>query len=362
MGIEKTKLKNGEVAIYVTFKYLNKRYPKKNFTKLFNCRTIKQAETRLEEIKSDIRDNKNPFNPQGETLNDIFYRRLEKMVKDKIWKKNTTAKGYKIFYEAHIKEPIGHKKLNRITYSNLDDILDSLSGKSTSLKKKVSFILNPIFEKARKRGEVTDNPCIDLPTFETKKMEQIKYRSSENNLLIVKKLIKASYEYKAQYIHLRKETNYFFIFLIFTSHRYGEILQLKKENLRMNENKVIAPLSITKTKEYHYPFPIECKEYFESIENDTDLLFPNLTYECIYMMFQRLVRNAEIDLYLGKKLTAHDTRRLMLNIMISDLKIDALLADDCLEHAQTEVISHYLDFSYEDKEEAYFKYWELIRN
>ena len=35
--------------------------------------------------------------------------------------------------------------------------------------------------------------------------------------------------------------------------------------------------------------------------------------------------------------------------MMRDCKIDSRLADFCLEHYQGKVISHYLDFTYEDK-------------
>jgi hypothetical protein len=54
-------------------------------------------------------------------------------------------------------------------------------------------------------------------------------------------------------------------------------------------------------------------------------------------------------------------RRLMLSVMIKDLKIDSVLADSCLNHKQRGVINHYLSFEYADIEEAYHKYWDYIR-
>ncbi|MCK5111212.1 MAG: hypothetical protein KAQ94_06795 [Arcobacteraceae bacterium] len=47
--------------------------------------------------------------------------------------------------------------------------------------------------------------------------------------------------------------------------------------------------------------------------------------------------------------------------MIRECKIDSMLADYCLEHKQSGVIEHYLDFNYEDKKSAFDKYWELVR-
>ena len=58
----------------------------------------------------------------------------------------------------------------------------------------------------------------------------------------------------------------------------------------------------------------------------------------------------------------HDTRKLMLSIMVSKLDIDSRLADYCLEHKQQGTIKHYLEFTYEDKVKAYNKYWDYVRN
>ena len=66
--------------------------------------------------------------------------------------------------------------------------------------------------------------------------------------------------------------------------------------------------------------------------------------------------------YSATTLTPHDTRSLMLHIMMRDCKIDSRLADFCLEHYQGEVISHYLDFTYEDKKMAFVDYWNIIKN
>jgi len=50
----------------------------------------------------------------------------------------------------------------------------------------------------------------------------------------------------------------------------------------------------------------------------------------------------------------------MLYVMMRDCKIDSRLVDFCLEHYQGKVISHYLDFSYKDKKEAFINYWGII--
>lgn len=190
--------------------------------------------------------------------------------------------------------------------------------------------------------------------------EKIQNRSMEDNITIVKKLNKAINQYQSQYKMQREEIKSFFQLLLFSSHRCGELIKLTVDDVYIHKNMIVSPKEITKTKEdYQFPIPQECLEYIISIESG--LLFPTLSYGSLYMIFQRIVKKAEIELYKNKKLSIHDTRSLMLNIMIRN-GIDSMLADSCLEHKQRGIIKHYLDFTYEDKVNAYNKYWNLIRN
>jgi integrase len=156
------------------------------------------------------------------------------------------------------------------------------------------------------------------------------------------------------------EYRMFLYMVLLTAHRYGEILKLKKENVIFSENKIISPKTITKTKEdYHFPIPLECRAYIESIESG--LLFPTINKSAIWHVYQRYIRDCEINIYEGKKLSIHDTRRLMLSVMIMDCGIDSRLADSCLNHKQKGVIKHYLHFQYKDIVGAYEQYWKKIK-
>ncbi|MCK5111670.1 MAG: tyrosine-type recombinase/integrase [Arcobacteraceae bacterium] len=359
-GISKKKLKDGSDAIMVRFKYLGKIYPIKNFTKLFSCSTEKQAFDKLQEVKLSIRNNHDPFNPQGKRLNDYFYKRYDENIANGVWKKNTTAKQSKNYYETVIKKPLGHKKLNKITYSNLSDILKSLSHTKGMYRNNLKRILNPIFREAIKRGELDKNIIELIETEKVDKMQKLTLRAIDNNLVIVKKLYNAIGEYEAQYNYLKGEINIFLYLILLSAHRYGELIQLTKEDVYIDRDLIISPANITKTKEdYHFPIPTECLEYIKSVKSG--LLFPSLKYSAIYGIFQRLVVNAGIKLYKGKKLTVHDTRSLMLNIMIRHCKVDSMLADTCLDHKQSGVVEHYLDFTFKDKKKAFKKYWKKVQ-
>lgn len=356
--------------IYVRFSFQSVRYPVKNFTKLFGCKTVKSAETKLNEIKKMISEGKNPFIQKVETLDEYFYSNLERKKRVGEWRERTCDQ-YTYFYESLIsnknrKDPqskisIGHKRMNKITYDNLMEILYSIEETQGSWKSRLKQLLNPLFKEALKRKHIIENPVELLPIHEVGKRPKLSSRVKDDNLTIAKKLYKAIPRYKTRERIQIKQTQYFFYMLLMTAHRYGEILQLKKSDIYMKEKMIIARKETTKTKEeYIYPFPKEMKKYLETID-DNDLIFPNLKHGSMYSTFLRLVKESGINLYRGKKMSIHDTRSMMLNIMIRNCNIDSRLADSCLEHKQNNVIDHYLDFDFKDKKKAYKKYWKIIR-
>ncbi len=359
-GITKKTLSNGEIAIYVRFKYLGKIYPVKNFTKLFGCETATKAKEKLNEVKRLISLGEDPFTTKTKDLNFYFWENYNTNVKNKTWREDTTAKNYKNYYKANIEKKIGHKKLSNITFKDLDDILNSLSHTKGTSKNTLKKIMNPIFKKALQRGEVNTNPAEYLERVKVDKKERITKRSLESNLSIVKKLYIGIGKYKPKQ-SLKSELNAYLYLLLLSSHRYGELLKLTTNDLYIDKNMIVSPSNITKTNEdYHFPIPNECIEYFKNIESG--LLFPNLRYSSVADYFKKLVSLSNIDLLNNKSLTPHDTRSLMFNIMIKECKIDSMLADYCLDHSQNAIVEHYLDFEYQDKIEAYNKYWKLIRS
>lgn len=361
-GITKKTMSNGEVNIFVRFKYLSQTYSVKNFTKLFGCKTETQTKNKLEEIKVLISQGKNPFSTNKEiSLNDLFYERYNQMVKNKKWKEKTTAKQYKEYYEKVIKNEIGHLKISKISYIHLDKIIKKLSYTQGMYRKKLKFLLNPIFEEQIKLGEIEKNPCSDLPKETTKKREKISNRvENDDFLFILKELYSTINTYNFYEHSKREEFKNFFMLMLLTTHRYGELTQLTINHLNIEKKYFITNEYITKSNEiYRFPIPDECIEYLSNVK--TEQLFPNIKYGSIYGIFRRIVRDSNIHLFNGKTLSPHDIRRLFLNTMIKQ-GFDSRLIDFCLEHKQSDVIEHYLDLSYSSKKEVFQKYWQLIRN
>ncbi len=220
--------------------------------------------------------------------------------------------------------------------------------------------MRPIFDEAVKRKEIFENPVTLLPVYVVEKKQKVSLRAIDKNLTIARKLYYGIQKYTTRERVQIEQTQMFFTLLLMTGHRYGELLKLEKKDVYMDKKKIISPASISKTKEeYIYPFPKELYNYFDNIESG--LLFPNLQYGSMWRTFQRIIELSDIQLYRDKKISIHDTRSFLLNIMIKDCKVDSMLADACLEHKQSRVIDHYLDFTFKDKKKAFKKYWKKIR-
>lgn len=363
-GILSKKLKSGETCIMVRFKYLGKDYGVRNFTKLYNCKTQKSAFEKLQEVKQRIRENKDPFIIKGETLNDIFYDRINFKLESGEWRINT-YKAYYHYYKSLIEKEIGYLKLQKIKYEHLDNILKGkvLSQSKGSYKRRLKLTLSPIFEDALKKGHIHSNPCQLLPKFSKDVAEKITTRVKDADFIfLAKEIYNSSMTYEERFKYRIEETQAYFTLCVMTAHRMGELIQLKRKDIDLENKKIKSPVEITKTREvYEFPLPDELIPYITKIEDKNALIFPNLKYKSQYKVFKQIVKNTNIKLEDEKNLTIHDIRRLMLNIMIRHLKIDSRIADLCLEHKENGVIKHYLDLDYEVKEEAFFKYWEILR-
>jgi len=360
-GITTKVMKNGTTSIMVSFKYLSKRYPTKNFTKLFGSKTEKQAYDRLQEVKIEISKGRDPFITTKETLNELYEERKKISLNNGTWKPRT-VENYDYFYNRYIKNTIGYKKLSKITYEDLRKIYDvEMAHVENSTKNQFKRIVRPIFVEEVKKGNIHTNVIDIIETYNMPVRETLELRTDENNLDIVKKLYKAVPQYEALAYHQKEEFRNYLMMIVMTAHRHGELRELTIEDCYLDKRMIIAPKTITKTKEdYRYPIPEELIPYLETIKSG--LIFPTIKKGSVDMMFQRLVKLAGIETFKGKRISPHDMRRLMLSVMIRDLRIDSVLADTCLNHKQRGVINHYLSFTYDDIKSSYEKYWKIIRN
>lgn len=359
-GIKTKTLKDGSKAVYVLFKHLGKRYPEKNFTKLFGCNTEKQAFTKLQEIKREISLDKDPFTLTRDTLNDLYDERKEIKIKNGGWKPRT-AESYDYFYNRYVRDTIGYKKISKITYKDLRDLYDKeMLNIEDSTKNQFKRIVRPIFVEELKKKNIHENIIDHLETYKMPVRENLELRTDEKNIDIVRKLYNAAFKYEALAYNQKEEWKNYLMLMVMSGHRHGELRLLTIDDCYIDKKMIIAPKTITKTKEdYRYPMPDEIIPYLKTIKKG--LIFPTIKKGSVDMVFQRLLKLGEISTFNGKRISPHDMRRLLLTVMIRDLKIDSILADTCLNHKQKSTIKHYISFDYKDIESAYNRYWDYIR-
>lgn len=361
-GITEKKMKNGTNAIMVRFKYDGTTYPVKNFTKLFGCKTRTQARDKLNECKVLLSKGEDPFIHTPTTLTEIWEQRVRNKKASGEWN-DLTIQNYNYFYYKHIDKAIGKRKLHRIKLTDLEQIHKNMSEQQGGTKNRLQKLLFPIFEDGIKQGLVNKNVSLDLKKHKIGKLKKIKERTASSHLTIARALYKAIPLYQVHCKAQELEIKTYLYMVVLTAHRIGEILQLTKEDVVMDEKKIISPAKITKTSEdYHFPIPDECLAYIENIKSG--LLFPTLKRGSIYNVFQRLIKIAvkldDIKFYDGKTVSPHDMRRIMLHIMIIDCKVDSMLADSCLSHKQKGSTKNYVDFTDKNVREAYQRYWDIL--
>lgn len=348
--------------IMVRFKYLSKTYSVKNFTKLYGSKTKAHALNKLNEIKLLISRGVDPFSKSFDNLDEIFQEKVRKKRLNKEWTENTIS-NYQLFYDLVLKKKLGSRKLNKITYLDLLGILESkkVIDKGDVWKNRLKQILNPIYKDALKAKLVYENPCDNLESAKVSETTTVQDKVVDEDLLpIAQKLYLAIDKYPVKSKKYELETKTYLYMVLLTAHRIGEVILLTKENCYLKQNKIISGKEISKTKvESDFPIPKECLDYIKGIKSGK--LFPKIQRSSVYLMFQRLLSLTDIDVIYEKKMTVHDTRSLMFNIMVEN-GISENLADSCLEHKIMGVKKHYQKYKFSQKKEAYEIYWNLVRN
>lgn len=360
-GISEEKNSKGEKVIYVTFMYLGKRYNRKNFTKLFGITDKTTAAAKLSEIKIAISQNRDPFSVPKITLNDFFEELARDNLKTGRWRENSHYY-YVLFYNKYLKPTLGHKKPSDITKKDLNDILvKKMSHLSEETKQQLRKTLSPIFKEAIEQKLMFEDLSLTLPVVPRTIKENFDVRSMDSMELMVKKLYKTIPLYVAHKKAQRRELINFYFFILMTGKRTGEVLKLKKENFYLDEKVCISTKTITKTaKSFKFPVPDEVIPYIESVEGG--LIFPSISKGTVGKTWEVLLRISKIRVVEGKRITPHDCRRFLLNLMIDELGVKESVADACLDHSQMGVVRHYRSISYKEIEEAFFKYWEFMRD
>ena len=367
-SFQKTKYSNivslenasGKNEFFANFMLDGVSYQKKNLTKLFGSTTAKKASDKLEEIKSEIRKGKDPFlRSGGSKIKDIVLKSIEdkKSEKDNTkYKKNLTN-----FYTLHIDPIIGHLKLDKVKDIHIKKIFESLEGSSKTHKLNLNVLMFKIFETEFRKGNISTNPFYGLDYGHHRKKANFDTRLNEPKEDAAKKLFNAALEFSLSHRLL-------FTMSIMLARRIGELYKLRCSHIKRyssGEWYILTTSDITKTSiNEKVPLPVEVVELLPEFVLDDEYkdepLF-SFCYSGMFVRWQKLVENADIQLNEGYKITTHDSRYFFISILTS-LKVDSDVADRCLSHDNKKNIKQiYLDVDYSTKKETFEIWWNFLR-
>lgn len=239
---KKTKsVGNGEGSLYYseTLKcWIYQYYDTSNKRKTIKQRkkeNVRDFKARVTKIKNDINTGSYISN-----INATIYSLGLEIIENKFKRNKISEVSYNRELKTldHIKNSfIKDVKIQKITYSQLQDFMDSKKKYANSYIDKIYEILGRIFKEALKRDYIIKNPLLNVekPKSEKddKKIESFTIEEQQSFLSI-----------------LCSEEHYrdIFIIALYTGMRMGEILALKKEDIDFKEKTIHIRRTLTKDK------------------------------------------------------------------------------------------------------------------
>lgn len=346
-NIYETVTLDGSKNYIVRFSYLGKNYGQRNFTKLFGTRTLKQTFDKFQEVKVNISSGNNPFLKKVSITLDSYFEEHNKHNKDH--HQYSTRK----YYEKHIKPIIGNMDIDDIKKNHIEKILNgSLKNNKERSKLTLKEILRPIFNKGIKANLIKHSPLDDIKFNKAKGKRDLSFRLVDDFKTVAQQLYN-----EIQNIE-NIEDRCSVLICLMTARRRGEVTQLQRSDIK--GDKVFVPESVTKTGTTdEYPLPDEVIELISTLPKGHDDIF-TIGDHRMTSTFNKVVKDAKIQLTKDSKLTLHDTRNLFSSIMIPETN-NPPLVDRCLSHAQHSIMNIYLDFTYDKRKDVFEKYWKILR-
>lgn len=356
--------KSGQIHYYLNFELNNKRYQRKNITKLFKVKTLKEAVKRFGAIVIMIQEGEDPFSStiRMETVKDILIDQIEKK-KSKVNGKDNTPykKSLEIFYYKYIDDIIGHLKFEKIRKEHITKILNSIDHLSADRQGLIKVLLYNEFETRFRKREIEENFLYKVNFGPKSKKIKLEIRLNEDIENVAKKLY-------ASILESNYRTKLLLLINLMCVRRIGEIHDLQYMNINIDENGryfVLVNPYITKTGIYEkYPLPKEVvkllpDDILDKINKEHQLC--KFHKNTIYLNYHRLVKDSKIKLNGDFKITSHDNRNIFITLLVKK-GFDSSIADASLSHTISDTKGTYLEVDYETRSHMFEEYWKILRS
>lgn len=361
-GVKEVLNLQGTKDYIVSFTYKGFRINEKNFTKLFNCKTAKQAYEKSIIIKEQISNGEDPFSSGTSKIDSLVPAYLD--TRSVEYRKNSLAT-----YNKWIKPVIGHKFIDKVTEEDLIKIRTSMEqqGLKESTIKKIRNILSPVFIKALRKGQIKVDVIKLVPMgrhLVKPRLEERLNGSLEENIKKIFNAIKVLEEDKND-----EEYKAIFLISLMCARRLGEILLIEYEDII--DGIVHVRGSTTKTFKSEgenvverYPLPREVLKIINK-NKGTGLIFKHRARSCMDKYREMIENECKLDYKKrGKEfpIRTHDNRHFIMSLCSEKFGSNNV-GQLALSHREKNNMNDvYLTVEYKRVEKLYKYYWKLLRN
>lgn len=120
--------------------------------------TLGELREKEEQIQRDIQDGINSIDSRSLTINDMY----DKWIAEKRGLKSTTLSNYKRYYEYHVRNTLGNRKIAKVKYSDIKKYFMSKAlddGLKKGTIKCIYTILIQVFDLAERDNIIRKNLC-----------------------------------------------------------------------------------------------------------------------------------------------------------------------------------------------------------
>jgi len=342
---------NGSTDYYALIKRNSTQFGSRNMSKLFGCNTAKQAFDKLLEIHQIIDKGEDPFSIRSSKLNDLFY--AYNATRNEPYKLTSRLR-----YDKWVKPSLGHKKIAKITLSDIEAIMDNVdkAGNKVSTKIAIKDSLQPIFKDQFQKENLSRNILLSL-----------KIKVPKNKVILnttIDGMIETAQSvYKfAMNVPLNEgKSKALFLLSVMTARRIGELGKLEYSDINFETRKIRPRPETTKTKKddnnfYDYPIP---REVFDLLDkNGTGKIFNHHPSSYTKEYHDRITK-AKIEK--DHKIRSHTNRNFFQSIMSLHYDKD-FVGEIALSHKINNMNLTYLTYTDDRIMELYEAYWKIIRN
>lgn len=297
------------------------------------------------------------------TMNDVFEHYFDTTIKDRYKHPNRLH----ALYMNNVYRPLGKVRLSNITGLDISDLVQKIKngGRGVaprpSIATDVLYLIKNLFKHAIKLGLTNNNVALNFTARDAGGTDTPK--TTALSLKEIGEFFTVARERSPSF----SRTNYLASVLLFlTCTRKMELLGSKWREFDLEKKRWILPSERTKAgRELEIPLSslsIEVLKELQVLSHNSEYVFPAKKKGRLPHLYHDTLNHAFKSLPLPFQFAPHDIRRTSRTLLAKELRVDARVAELCLNHKLPKLEGVYNQHSYfEERKDALEKLSELIK-